>query len=289
MYTRKNKIINIIFVLCLSLLLYGCNSSNNCLYQLPSQTYSQMMSYIIEYKDKTIVIDGGTVDDEAYLIEKIKQISKNNTIDAWFITHYHKDHTGALSAYLNKNNEKVNIKKIYYNFPEEKWVKINDNNRLVDFQTINKVLNKENSKIVEIGDRINIGNILVEVLRVYNPLITNNAGNNSSCVYKFSINNSTILFLGDLGIEGGKELLKNNSEDIKNMDYVQMSHHGQAGVSEEVYQVINPKYCLWPTTEWLWENKDGIYRTDETKKWMKKLNIKKHYVAKDGLISINLD
>ena len=61
------------------------------------------------------------------------------------------------------------------------------------------------------------------------------------------------LFLGDLGVEGGEELLSLNKEAIKNMDYVQMAHHGQAGVNEDVYQVIDPKYCLWPTTDWLWK------------------------------------
>ena len=72
------------------------------------------------------------------------------------------------------------------------------------------------------------------------------------------------------------------------MDYVQMAHHGQAGVSEDVYKVINPKYCMWPTTEWLWENKDGVYKTDETKKWMQSLRVDKNYIANKGTVQIKL-
>lgn len=282
----KKKLI--IFLMVLFLLCACFGNKKATLYQLSNQSYSQMMSYIIHCNDKTIVIDGGTAEDEPYLMGQIEQISGNDTVDAWFITHYHKDHTGALAAYLNKNNTKVKIKKVYYHFPKEEWVEENEEHRFEDIKTINAQINKVDTQIVKAGDNIDVGDINIQVLRSYNKKITNNAGNNSSTVYKVIVNDISILFLGDLGIEGGQELLANNKDDIKNMDYVQMAHHGQAGVSENVYQVINPKYCLWPTTDWLWENKDKIYKTDETKEWVKKLNVKKNYVANEGIISIPL-
>lgn len=286
---NNNSILKkVIYTLCILLSLCGCHKSNNALYELPNQSYSQMMSYIIHYNNKTIVIDGGTAEDEPYLMGQIEQISGNDTVDAWLITHYHKDHTGALATYLSTNDTKVKIKKVYYNFPEENWVETNEVNRFEDIKTINAQINKVDTQIVKAGDNIDVGDINIQVLRSYNKKITNNAGNNSSTVYKVIVNDISILFLGDLGIEGGQELLANNKDDIKNMDYVQMAHHGQDGVTEDVYQMINPKYCLWPTTDWLWKNKEKIYKTDETKEWMNKLNVKKHYIAMDGLISIPL-
>lgn len=290
MFTRNNMFYKKIFIiLILPFMLSACHKTNNGLYQLPNQSYSQMMSYIINYNGRTVVIDGGTGEDEEYLIKKIEDISENDVVDAWFITHYHKDHVGALTQYLTKNDTRIKIKKVYYNFPEEQWVRNNEPNRLSDIEMINEQLYKLSNVIVKEGDIIKVGEITVDVLRSFNPHITNNAGNNSSTVFKFSINNKEILFLGDLGIEGGNELLKNNRKDIENMDYVQMAHHGQAGVDENVYKVINPKYCLWPTTDWLWENKDGIYKTNETREWIKKLNVEKNYIAKDGMIIIDLD
>ena len=73
-----------------------------------------------------------------------------------------------------------------------------------------------------------------------------------------------------------------------------MSHHGQAGVSEEFYKTVDPKYLLWPTPNWLWENnkgrgqKSGPWKTLDVRAWMEKLNIEEHYVAKDGLHRIDL-
>lgn len=146
----------------------------------------------------------------------------------------------------------------------------------------------DNKEVVSFNQKITVGEDQIDVLRTYNPEITENAGNNSSSVYKMNVQGTKILFLGDLGIEGGEELLSLNKEAIKNMDYVQMAHHGQAGVNEDVYQVIDPKYCLWPTTDWLWKNEGKAYKTDETKKWVKALHVKKNYVADNGTVRIEL-
>ena len=178
---------------------------------------------------------------------------------------------------------------MFYNFHEETRVSEYEPNSLLDIKQIDAQLYKiKENVVVELNMNINLGDVVVDVLRTYNPEIIQNAGNNSSSVYKFVVNEKEILFLGDLGVEGGVELMELNGEAIKNMDYVQMAHHGQAGVSENVYSLINPSYCLWPTTDWLWKNEDGAYQTDETKSWINKLNVKENYVAKDGLIRIDL-
>lgn len=279
-----------LILLVITISLCGCGTKNNDgLYQLPNQSYSQMMSYIIEDKGKTIVIDGGTAEDSDYLVSQIKRISSNNTVDGWYLTHYHKDHTGALAKYLLEKRNEIKIKNIYFNFPKDSWVEQYEPGRYQDFLTITEALNQfKNKHIIHENNTFKYGDINIKVLRSYNSSITSNAGNNSSSVYKFNIRKTSILFLGDLGVEGGHELVQKSKREIENIDYVQMAHHGQAGVTEEIYQIINPKYCLWPTPDWLWENKDKIYKTDETRKWISKLNVKKNYIVKDGLTHINI-
>lgn len=104
------------------------------------------------------------------------------------------------------------------------------------------------------------------------------------------IGDKSILFLGDLGVEGGEKLLASPYRNRLKADYVQMAHHGQTGVSEEFYKTVNPKFCLWPTPDWLWDNKKGKgpWKTLEVRAWMDKLDIEKHYVAKDGLQRIDI-
>ncbi len=123
--------------------------------------------------------------------------------------------------------------------------------------------------------------------------MTAHAVNNSSAVWRVDGGGKSVLFLGDLGVEGGKKLLAGPSRSRLEADYVQMAHHGQQGVSEEFYKAVKPKCCLWPTPGWLWENdrgkgrNSGPWKTLEVRAWMEKLNVQKHYVAKDGLQRID--
>ena len=106
---------------------------------------------------------------------------------------------------------------------------------------------------------------------------------------KVTDSKKSVLFLGDLGVEGGEKLLKNISGEKLRADYVQMAHHGQNGVSKAFYEVVQPKYCLWPTPRWLWDNDNGggkgsgPWQTLEVRKWMAELGVEKHYVSADGL------
>ena len=85
-----------------------------------------------------------------------------------------------------------------------------------------------------------------------------------------------------MGEDGGKRLLADAGAEALKSDIVQMAHHGQNGVGEEVYQAINPSICLWPSPDWLWNNAGNRYRISETKGWMSRLNVQRHYCTKDG-------
>ncbi len=113
--------------------------------------------------------------------------------------------------------------------------------------------------------------------------------NNSSMVMRVSDKHKSVLFLADLGAQGGEKLLKSDLARYLPSEYVQMAHHGQNGVNEDVYQAIHPRYCLWPAPLWLWDNNPGSgkgtghWKTLEVRAWMEQFPIKKHYLLFDGL------
>ena len=112
-------------------------------------------------------------------------------------------------------------------------------------------------------------------------------------VMKFNVNDKSILFLGDTGKESCEKLIKTQKDKLKST-IVQMSHHGQSGATEEFYKEVEPKICLWPTPKWLWNNDSGSgedsgpWKTKETREWINRLNVKKNYVAKDGICTIEV-
>ena len=71
-----------------------------------------------------------------------------------------------------------------------------------------------------------------------------------------------------------------------------MAHHGHSGATKELYTVVSPKICLWPTPAWLWDNDPGTgyntgnWKTIETRKWMEELGVQQNYVEKDGDVTI---
>jgi glyoxylase-like metal-dependent hydrolase (beta-lactamase superfamily II) len=265
------------------------------LWQLPPQTRSQMNSYVImTAANELVVIDGGTHGDAAYLREFIR--SRGNHVHAWLISHTHYDHVGALTEILN-TPEHIRIDKIYGTFPDDEWMKIHQNANAHRTQLeLKEAMEKARQPLLELspGQTIRFGDITFTILSSINPELTMNAVNNQSVTWRVDGGAKSVLFLGDLGEEGGDKLMHGPYGDRLSADYVQMAHHGQEGVKEAFYQAVNPRFCLWPTPGWLWENdkgdgpNSGRWRTLEVRAWMEKLSIEKHYIAKDGLQRIEI-
>ena len=112
-------------------------------------------------------------------------------------------------------------------------------------------------------------------------------------VIKFDTGKTTILILGDTGIQSSEKLINTQKDKLKS-DIVQVAHHGQAGATEELYKLINPKICLWPTPTWLWNNdagsgeNTGSWKTFETRQWLENLNVQQNYIGKDGNVTIEI-
>ena len=264
------------------------------LIQLSPNTNSQMMGYILKTKNnKVIVIDGGTKGDSDNLLKYIK--SFGSKVDYWFLTHPHKDHVGVFENIIT--GSQIDVKNIYVTLNDINLINEYEPSRLQDATEVYSILNsdvvKNKVKEVNLNEKINIDNVEIDILGTKNPEITSNTGNNSSMVLKLYVNDKSVLFLADSGIESGNKLIQNEKNKLKS-DYVQMAHHGQSGVNENVYDLVNPTYCLWPTPIWLWNNDNGtgedtgIYKTKETRSWINKLNVKGQYVAKDGDIKIRI-
>jgi hypothetical protein len=120
-----------------------------------------------------------------------------------------------------------------------------------------------------------------------------NVVNNSCSIIRMEVEGQTVLFLGDAGVEQGKVLLEKHGEELRS-DFVQMAHHGQNGVTKEVYEAIKPKACLWPTPLWLYDNDigkgygSGPWQTLVVRDWMQELGVKHHFIDKDGTHEIVL-
>lgn len=260
------------------------------LMMFPATQGAQSLSMMVRTAHgKLIVIDGGWDSDAEMLKEKIQ--ANGGTVDAWLLTHPHGDHAGALLKILQEGNSGIQIKKIYASFAAPEWyqtyapddpgitAELLDCFRQLPQGTVDDQIGK--------GTTIQVDDVQIEVMNDRGN-ITENAVNNNCIVYKLMIRGKSVLILGDLGYEGGEQLLQDAGAEALKSDVVQMAHHGQGGVGKDVYEAISPEVCLWPTPQWLWDNDNGggpgsgPWSTPETRTWMEELQVRENLCTKDG-------
>ena len=278
----------------------------NEVYFLPSTTGMQTLSFVIKNTAGDIyVIDGGYDsrvyggDDAKLIYDVISDLSNggNLVVKGWFFTHPHKDHIGFFADFIDKYGSEVDIDTIYYSWSEqESWYKQIIDTPDVDINLVNEFKNAipTGTNVVEpkTGDTYNFGSFSFKIL--YSPAndnynFTGNEKynfNNLSLVIKMTTSEKSIMFLGDAGVASGEWLLQNYSSSDLKADIVQMAHHGQAGVNENVYQAIDPDVALFNCDRDVYENSNGNLQTLVVRGWMEKLGTT-NYVSKDGIYIFN--
>ncbi len=260
--------------------------------QMAQNTQRQMMGYlIITPEKKLIIVDGGKVEDAPQLVQLINQYG--GKVDHWLLTHPHDDHVGAFATILLSHKE-ISVRTCHASFPDEQWLKKYSGQRFKDYLLVKKALQDTGIPIIKTyaGQKITLVGVTIEVLSDINPEITKNGVNNSSIVYRIHDYHKSMLFLGDLGVEGGDKLFHSSFAEKLRSDYVQMAHHGQHGVDKTFYQEVQPQGCFWPTPQWLYDNNSGKgpgsgkWDTLNVRRWMAELGVANHYVAANGLISV---
>lgn len=266
------------------------------LWMLASTTGAQNLSIVIKSPHgKLIVVDGGWEADADKLSSLILQ--QGGKVDAWLITHPHEDHVGALCAILNDSSRKIKIDKIYCSLATPDWYRqVSPTGAGIADQLLSAFTKLPVGTVtnnIGRGTEINIDDANIRVLN-NRGVYTYNGVNNSSLVYKIRVSGQSILILGDLAYDGGKDLIKTCSAAELKSDIVQMAHHGQQGVDQDAYALIAPTTCLWPTPAWLWDNNNGggvgsgPWGTLTTRAWMDALGVKDNRSLKDGDVHMYL-
>ena len=256
-----------------------------------------MMGYAMQSDEgHLIMIDGGRPDNAEMIYGFVKE--NGSVVDAWLLTHYHDDHITALTEILNSKND-IKIKNLYLNFPtdQEHIDKYGDrdNHCIPDlWEAIEKSHMVENVHVAHKGVSFTLGNLTVKVINEAHLKGEYDYVNNSSVVYKVSTPGESVLFFGDLA-SYCSTLIKEDPEFLSEMrtcTIVQMAHHGQGGVRDDVYRSFERiLVCLYPAARWLFDVDAGVgvygkdrYHTLRTRELMRELNVRRSYPAKHGRV-----
>lgn len=258
------------------------------LHMLKSATDTICESFIYEAEGLLLVIDGGFESESDTLYRKLRLLG--GRVAGWFFTHPHSDHVGAFCRLMEEHGDEIRVDAIYRHFlPEEFLCKHEpqeaENTRKY-FAWLDQLTQRHQIAVKQMRacDMYSFGDTRIHMLREPDPSMAVNCINNSSVVFRLDVHDCRVLFLGDLGSEGGAQLLECVSPEELKADIVQMAHHGQHGVDRPVYEVIQPRCCLWCTPTWLWDNigpegyDSGPFHTVVVRGWMSELGVRRHYM-----------
>lgn len=237
----------------------------------------QAMFYTIENEEYFLIIDGGWTENESAVREVIR--AHGNEVDAWIITHPHKDHAGAFNAIM-KNPDGITVHQIYdngfdYDFIHAAGEPYDDITIMEDYHALTK--DAANVTHLQRGDVLTICGLTFSIYNAYDDIVLANVGeeldyqNNASLLFKVSSANSSILFSSDIKYDMDAYLLANYGNAIA-CDYVQTGHHGNWSFSDAFYEKTNASVFFFDAPADITENpnfpaselKDGLEAKNKT-------------------------
>lgn len=238
----------------------GSKSVAPCFVQLSEHMYDVVdcgMSYVFRLCDGSFIVFDGGWDTEPIadgLYAKLSELADGGeiVISAWFFTHAHVDHIGAIYALANKYADKVTVKRVIFNYPgESRMTEMGDGFVQGYVHRWREVVEKfEGVEFVKArtGQRFHFDGLDLDILFTYEdymmprPLRT---FNDTSLVMRVTTCGETYMFLGDASETMCKILVQKYGELLKS-DIVQVAHHGFGGGTKEIYDVIQAPIVLWP-------------------------------------------
>ena len=95
-------------------------------------------------------------------------------------------------------------------------------------------------------------------------------------VFKLYGNSESILFTSDIQAEKlGNEIIKNFRDELKS-DYLQVPHHGNSKISNEFYDLVNPKEAIFCSPYWIFTNPNNIswYTASDVRNYLESIGVK---------------
>lgn len=234
------------------------------------------MSYLVRCEDGTfIVYDGGWGSNETgttprnnvqLLYRELTKYTPKDmkpTISAWIITHQHGDHVGAVSGFIKKYSNQVDVDQFVYNFPAEDQPisTSNDKDGRVFDELISQYYPNADRVKSRAGEVMKIANIEIEFLYSLELFAstTTTYFNDSSTVSRLFVGGQSILMSGDMAPDPNEILCKYFKDYLKS-DFYQVSHHGGNGGSNAFNKLCDPKWVLWPRGSMDWSRVMGLDR-----------------------------
>ena len=225
-------------------------------------TEDQGLAYTLtNMEDGTlIVIDGGNAGNHETMREAIK--ANGGKVDAWYLTHYHKDHIGAFNE-IYADPKGIKIENIYVTPLEEDTfygLNLMEWDDVDDFKKFHELTDgADNIHVVSRDEEMTFGkkqDLKITALNVGDDVVLGNPEdipNNVSLVLKLQTKDRSALICADAHSKYLAEYLVDTyGQDLK-ADILQCGHHGNNSMPVETgfYEMVRPEVAIFDAPDWL--------------------------------------
>lgn len=236
-------------------------SSEYLVTQYADETGAQATFYTIENDSCFVIIDGGWADNADAVRKVIRD--HDSHVDAWIISHPHRDHAGAFNE-IFRDPQDIVIDTVYdngfdYDFVEANGEPYDDITVMETYYS----LTKDDARVTHLkrGDSVKICGLTLETLNTWDESVLYTVGeekdyqNNASLLFLLKSKNSSMLFCSDIKYDMDALL----TESIRNLppcDYVQVGHHGNWSFSENFYETTGANLFFFDAPAEITDNPD---------------------------------
>lgn len=246
----------------------GLDPTGDGIWYNKSHMLNCAMLYIVRCSDNSlIIIDGGShhsFNDEAIddLYKVLRDITNTEhgtkiRVSAWFITHRHCDHFLGFYRMLSKYREQFDIERIAANYPTIHMPDKIPLHNAYEARDFGAFIRKHWPECIEIkvhcGQTLQIADARFDILHTHEQevdattgeSIVNSYFNATTLVFKMTLNNTSVMFLGDLAKERPEYfMILNYTDEFLHSDAVQISHH-MFNRHLRIYSAIGAKVALF--------------------------------------------
>ena len=269
------------------LLLCACTKEPDATWHLVNVNATELQgdANLIQTPNSVIMIDGGYYGEaEKHVIPYVTALGIK-AIDHFFVSHPHRDHYEGLIALLDAG---ITVSNLHIRIPPKHIC-----DREIPWGCNMKDIRSFLQKAIDHGISIHhpeagflyqvTPNSTLEILHAQEDDLPSDTidANDLSLIMKWSINDTTVLFTGDLNDKVGTVL---SSDPRMRSDFLKMPHHGATGIApNEFFDQVDPGYVLVPGPKWIWCGERGAQARD----WVEQKQLPVWINGIDGNIKVD--
>ena len=204
-----------------------------------------------------IVIDGGHKENAGLVRYIINQYGGH--VDAWILTHYHKDHVDAFNE-IYEDPQGITIDNIYatpldaelFHSVAQEWDDVDSYDKFMELTKAADNINYvQRDDVLKFSD-----NLKITFFNACDDVVIDSAEdipNDASLVFKMETENRSILICGDCHTEYMGNYLVDTYGDKLKSDILQCGHHGNNSIPFDTgfYETVDPQIAIFDTPDWI--------------------------------------